>query len=358
MVHPIVNNIPALVQDALKLPKEQQRLRWYTDKIPKQKWLSIYYVDEDDAYVYSQCCVHLRMASHLFPQSTDRKGFRFDKKTKKLTMWYGCKFDQLTHLFVFLEKIGREWVTNEGFTPWLTKGLLEKILAGKITNPLDACKYIIKANRLKCSPKLLKDYIKDNATIFNRSRKIELFMIKDAVTNLDHWLEGGCEPYGDLVRQCKALGRTFDPKWSERRREDFHQELTRELMKAEIDSVDDYVVDWPEFKFPEGMELIVSKRRCFEEGTLMSHCIYTNYWHKIEQKRYLAVHITDSQGNKATAGFTLYSGVPRLDQCNARRNTNPSVEIGRMVDDLRTNDSFIKHFTVKKFVDEYETLPF
>src|SRR5690606_20194791 len=148
-----------------------------------------------------------------------KKGFTLDKQTKKLRMWYLSQPTNLRYLHLLLREIGKEWVINEQFTgteyytdrtgvtttmgSWLTKGLLEKILLNKITNPSDAAKYIIKANRLKgASPKFLQQYIK------NKKPKLTLLMHNGYVTNINAVLQGAnaVDSYttGDLLKQAKA----------------------------------------------------------------------------------------------------------------------------------------------------------
>jgi hypothetical protein len=369
MITTIINTIPEPLKLAFSYDKAKQKLLWYTDKLPKQKWINSYYVDDEEKYIYSQSTCSVRMAGHLFPQASDKKGFRFDKKTKKLTLWYGCSLTKLDYLSQFLTGIKKEWVITENIKGWLTKGLLEKILADKITNPLDACKYIIKANRIKnCSPKLLQKYIKgDGRKIRSRmddGGKFEIMTMKDVVTSLDHWLESPSTDH-DLVRQCKALGRTFDPRWSSKRLTDLHQELTEELMKFEIDSVEDESVEWPAFDLPKGFELITSKRRLFAEGKIMKHCVYTNYWGRVADQNYLVFSVTDKDGNRATAGFQIYGKYPELDQVNAKYNANPSLEIKEMVDKLSKDQAFLENFKLpssvkvrKSYLDELENIPF
>lgn len=329
----LLNTIPTQIKDAFALPKEKQRLLWYTHKIQhKQLWTIVSYFEVDERLIYSETNVTAKMAGHLYPQRTARKGFTLDKKTKKLQMWYLSQPSQLRYLHLLMKEIGKEWLINEGFLKvqntfathtqithsWLTKGLLEKVLLDKITNPHDAAKYIIKANRFKGAvPKHLKQYIKAG------NPKLRLLMCNNSVTNInDVFQDEGIAIHHDILNQAKALGRKIDLSWSSKRMNEVHNEWTHELMEVELSLLEDQVVDYKEdFSFlPLQIELIRDRKRLFVEGKQMSHCVYTNYWPSVEKKKYMVWHVQQDNGEPITVGIKINSSGYYLEQAYGLRN--------------------------------------
>jgi hypothetical protein len=143
----------------------------------------------------------------------------------------------------------------------------------------------------------------------------------------------------DIIKQAKALGKKINPMWSKKRMEEEHQKWTQEIMRMEAADMEDEIVDWPQINLPENFELITTKRRLFEEGATMHHCIFTNYWDRVRTKRYMVLHVKDSQGNAATAGLKV-NGTVELDAVHAKYNKPPSAEIKKSVT-VQTLDEII-----------------
>lgn len=380
--HLIINTIHPSIKAAFSYPIEKQRYLWFTDKLKQQgrnEWENISYTDKEDVLIYSETKLQVRMGNNLYPKRVSKRGFSFDKKTKKLQMWYMSQPSELAGLDSLLLLLKHEWVVQEGFSKysaptkrgvsysgWLTKGLLEKILAGKITNPKSACEFIIRHNRLKgVSPEKLRKFIKNNGS------KMELLMVFPAITNVNEFLEENETIHSgyiiDTLKQAKALGKKIDLRWSSNRMMEIHQEFTQELMGMELDMMDDYeiVYDNP-IPLPTGFELIRSKKRLFQEGKLMNHCVFTNYWNKVEQKDYLVLHVEDEDKQVATAGIRLSHYGITLDQVKAPHNRTPSKKIQTMVHNLMNEENFLyslrQEFEIKgdrvNIDEEYENLPF
>lgn len=357
----LLNTIPTQIKDAFALPKEKQRLLWYTHKIQhKPTWTIVSYFEADERLIYSETDITARMAGHLYPQRTARKGFTLDKKTKKLQMWYLSQPSQLRYLHLLLKEIGKEWLVNEGFLhtqnplvthpqvihSWLTKGLLEKVLLDKVTNPHDAAKYIIKANRFKGAvPKYLKQYIKAG------NPKLRLLMYNNNVTDINAVIQSeGLNVtghagmiHGDILNQAKALGRKIDLTWSRKRMDEVHNEWTRELMEAELSLLEDEAVDYTEdFSFlPPQIELIRDRKRLFVEGKQMSHCVYTNYWPLVEKKKYMVWHVQQDNGDPITAGIRINSSGYYLEQAYGLRNQiTASPETREFLESILSSEQF------------------
>jgi hypothetical protein len=369
----IVDGIPTKIKEAFTYQPEKQRFLWYTGKIKQDSWEKASSYETDDTLIYSEVTISVRMGKNLYPMVTSKKGFFFDKKKKKLTMWYRTKPDELKHIRTLLaDVLKKEWLVNEGFLRktnipkyteknqnWLTKGLLEKVLANKITNPKQACEFIIRYNRMKgLPPETLRKLIKDSPFEYGSAKGTILYLFETlpdpSKLSLAIGLYKESHNYKDTIKQAKALGRKVDPTWSDNRIDEVHKEWTKELMALEVDMMDEEIVNYQSIpELPKGFELISSKKRLFTEGRLMSHCVYTNYWNSVQDKRYIVLHVTDEDGNEATAGLEItkkFTRVPqedssytiRIDQVKARFNREPTAKIDHMVEDLISDQSFIK----------------
>lgn len=325
----------------LKMPLEKQRYLYWMDKIPKSEFDQVSMAEDDEHIYYSESTVEYKFGASLYLHRKNKRGFTYHKKTKKVQLWFGVSIEKLSFLQRFLKERGLEWVTNEGFKRWLTKTMLEKILSGAITNPKDACRFLIKQLRIEASPELLRKHIKDGGS------KLELWGVKSVLKSVDVYLDkpGVISRHKDMIKQAKALGEKIDFRWSPSRLKEVHAEYTKRLMAMEIEDIEDETVKYPEeIPMPEGFEFIRNKKRLFTEGQMMHHCVYTNYWDKVKEKKYIVLHVTDTKGNEATAGIWRTSRNRKLevDQVYAKYNEEPSDEIKTMVDNLIKLPNFKK----------------
>lgn len=343
MTTQLFNSVPEEIWEAFKFNADRQRYLYYMDKLGKAKFLCVNYMDDETKICYSQSNVMLKMGAKLYLKRSDQCGFTFDKKTKKIKLWFGSSLQKMTKLNLLLKALKKEWLINEGFDgDWLTKTLLEKTIAGSITNPKQACRFILKQNKINLTIEQLRKYIKDG------HRKFELLAIKDVIINLNEYIQQpNAYKIRDLIRQAKALGRKIDCAWSPTRLKELHTQWTADLMLLEIESFEDEKIEWPNVKLPNNFELLDSKRKVFIEGTLMHHCIYTNYWNLIRKKEYMALHVKDNEGNEATVGLRV-NGKVHLDDVCAKYNRSPSLSIINMADRLVKNKEFIESVKTKK----------
>jgi len=283
---------------------EQQRFRYFSKKVPKTIHESGLYED-DTKIAYFDNTYNVMFNNKLFRLFNQRSGFTYRKDTKKLYGWTPPKVDYTKRLKEVFTDVGKEWVVNENLVPWLTKELARRIFAGKITNPHDACKYIISSLKFPktTSPELLR-----RAIAKGRYPKKEVYLYSKVLKDLNPYLANDTmvrPHWGDCVQQANTLGRKLDWNWSDKRFEEEHNKMTREIMALELSFVDDVKIEYEHLPtLPDSFELILSKRRCFEEGTLMKHCVYTNYWSNIAAKTYMAYHY-DHNGEPITIGIRL-----------------------------------------------------
>lgn len=243
-------------------------------------------------------------------------------------MWWGSTVYKFRHIELLVKELGLEWLVNEGFLVktavsrhrepcvWLTNSVFRDVLMGKITNPTECAKKIVSMNRFKgVSPEKLRKAIKSGELT-----KGKMLMAKDAVENLNDIFDNPISSNDfDLLTQAKALDRKISLKWSRNRKNEVHTEWTREIMREEINQIGDESVDI-DVVMPEGYELITTKKRLFEEGMIMSHCVYTNYWSAVQRRTYFVIH---DHNNNLTIGVGKNG---KIDQIHGRRNTPSTVE--------------------------------
>jgi hypothetical protein len=180
----------------------------------------------------------------------------------------------------------------------LSATVVKDILYGKITNPKDA----ILAYGKRLGVKHLNEHMFKLSGNTNIPMSVLCSVINPA--QLDTYVhEHGQLPRGgefrDMVEQAYALEKTINLMWSPKRMSEEHTKWSRELMKLTIGTKSEEPV-WSEsiaetFR-QHGLELCNTEQRVFEEGYLMHHCVYTNYWNRIQRKEYIALSMQLEDG--------------------------------------------------------------
>lgn len=332
------------VLDILKAPMEIQRLKYWMNQIPKSYEERGIYEDDDKLCLFNKEYI-VNFGTKIYRKPGRVKGLTFDKTTKKLKLWYGTSIGDITagvtELNTFLRHCRIEWIQNENLDKWLTKGLLEKILNGKITNPTDASKYIIQSLRLSkgTSPELLRRYIKD------KGNKKELYTYSRVLKDLNGYLEN---PYvrvkdvnwADIVQQANALGKKLDFSWSAKRFAEEHTKMTEELMALEIEGMKDVSYDYPhQPTLPKEFTLIESRKQLFREGKRMSHCVYTNYKEYIEAYQYMVYHVEAEDMKPATVGIILRRA-PLVPLVHPQKQKDQCIAFIDQISGIRNSDSY------------------
>lgn len=173
-----------------------------------------------------------------------------------------------------------------------------------------------------------KEIEKQKYQLLARKFRIQYTSAKQVTTDINAILESLEKDYNgelrDLIHQALTLNRVVKHTWSNRKIHDMHMRWTREITNLKYRNVTtDPVWKEIEFKFPENIKLINSARECLDEGNKMHHCLYTNYWGRIRQRKYVAFHVSDPEGDY-TVGISIdYKGNPTIDQ--VRRSYNNPV---------------------------------
>jgi hypothetical protein len=102
----------------------------------------------------------------------------------------------------------------------------------------------------------------------------------------------------DLLCQAKQLNRIVNTSWSERRIHDEHMKWTEEIHKLKTRNCSDELI-WTNLScsLPEYVILLNSEKAIASEGSSMHHCIYTNYCGALKNKRMIAFHVVNEDGD-------------------------------------------------------------
>jgi hypothetical protein len=292
----------------------------------------------DDGKIYFVCNTYtIKKGKKYYIKNKSRKGFTLNEKGK-LSIWFGSDIAGNPNFINALQALNIDWFINEGnkLWPFMTKTLFEKVITGKITNPIDFLSGYLKLSRINASPKLM--YAACKAINMNKN-----IFLRGAYTakDVNHYLEfliNNREAHHphlvDLISQSKILERKIDFKWSAKRMDEEHISWTKEIMAAEISSIPDKTVSVNLYEriaphAPEFFESLDTQKKVFMEGTLMLHCVYSNYWGTIDRGEYLAYHI-NWKGQEATLGLYIDSDKNkplRLSQVYGKRNSPVSSEL-------------------------------
>lgn len=345
-------DLPKEVYDFIKEEKSISKNIKYGSRFKNMGMMNRVYVDEypDKICFISELVKIRRVNSSYFFGFSDKRGFTFTKETKKIKVWFGSTISQIPRMVDFMKIMKIDWFEAHLYQ-YLTKGGLEKILSGKITNPIDLCSYYLKANRFKdVSPRLFYKASKEK-----KLSKIHLFSIGKVCLDINNFiLKTIKEPeilydgtICDTAYQAGLLEEKINILWSRKRFMDVHNKFTNIIMDIEQETLEDMVVDynkieWFPQNFPKEIILMNTKKEIYKEGKMMKHCIYTNYWSRIEKEKYAAFKILHEKG-RATLGCFIYDGGLKFDQIFGIGNTNPDSEVvdfaKSWVDKYKSNSS-------------------
>lgn len=283
----------------------EQRFMWFSGKL--EKTCTECYIKEDEQWiVFADMVYKIMFNKKLFVLPKAQKGFSYNKITKEFKLWFQTNLQSLTKLKEFFVIYKKEWVVDSKLLPFLTKGLIERIVNGTITNPTDACKYIIKMNRLgkATSVKFLLRWVMEG------NSKHDLMRAKFCAKDLNHFLNPLDNKLGvnnivdDCFKQAAILQEKIDFKWSKNRLNDVHNQWTKQIMAMEIDFIGSATVSYKKLPaLPQNIEVIQTQKRLFEEGFNMKHCIYTNYLTQWKRGDYLVLHFKGT--DPITVGLCL-----------------------------------------------------
>lgn len=105
----------------------------------------------------------------------------------------------------------------------------------------------------------------------------------------------------DAVDLALQLNKKVNFSWSRNKFQDINVQWSRELMRKDIEKRNPQDI-YKNKELIKDAKLLSSERDVFEEGMIMHHCIYTNYWRLIESGKYVALHLNSTVNS---LGITL-----------------------------------------------------
>lgn len=117
----------------------------------------------------------------------------------------------------------------------------------------------------------------------------------------------------DLLYQAKKLNRVVKMSWSPRRIHDEHIKWTEEIHKLKTRNCSTEPIWEKSVNLPKDVVLLNSEKEIANEGSSMHHCIYTNYCSQLKNKRMIAFHVVNKDGD-FTCSFRLRDNQIEFDQ--------------------------------------------
>lgn len=118
----------------------------------------------------------------------------------------------------------------------------------------------------------------------------------------------------DAVDLALQLNKKVNFSWSRNKFRDINVQWSRELMRKDIEKRNPQDI-YKNKELIKDAKLLSSERDVFEEGMIMHHCVYTNYWRLIESGKYVALHLNSTIN---PSGITL--GVQVMYDYNNKDN--------------------------------------
>ena len=118
----------------------------------------------------------------------------------------------------------------------------------------------------------------------------------------------------DAVDLALQLNKKVNFSWSRNKFQDINVQWSRELMRKDIEKRNPQDI-YKNKELIKDAKLLSSERDVFEEGMIMHHCVYTNYWRLIESGKYIALHLNSTVNS---LGITL--GVQVMYDYNNKDN--------------------------------------
>ena len=97
----------------------------------------------------------------------------------------------------------------------------------------------------------------------------------------------------DAVDLALQLKKKVNFSWSRNKFRDINVQWSRELMRKDIEKRNPQDI-YKNKELIKDAKLLSSERDVFEEGMIMHHCVYTNYWRLIESGKYVALHLNST----------------------------------------------------------------
>ena len=234
----------------LEQSKEYQKFKFYTNKIYAFNYSN---KKETDTHIYWSNNHKKPMFENntLFFKHETSEGATFDKKTGKIKIWFGKQFQRMQpNIQDDILKTLVPWYDipggcHQSYLDLMTKGILQKMISGKITDTESIISQFCKYNPYKIfkldTAKL--DYIfKNSSSYFNLRQFKHTFLASKFHNDVVNYLKNNIHTYymhaSDFENFSKAalsVGKEFDINWTQAELNEKREELYR--TQHEIDNI-------------------------------------------------------------------------------------------------------------------------
>lgn len=174
---------------------------------------------------------------------------------------------------------------------------------GNFVNPFNAYDEIINYMKVATSQETLFNKLKTGAIQTRSSKPVNSVHQDGWLTSIFNCLEKPVEKslVADAVDLALQLNKKVNFSWSSNKFRDINVQWSRELMRKDIEKRNPQDI-YKNKELIKDAKLLSSERDVFEEGMIMHHCVYTNYWRLIESGKYIALHLNSTVNS---LGITL-----------------------------------------------------
>lgn len=183
-------------------------------------------------------------------------------------------------------------------------------------DPLSVYNEIITYMKVATNQEVLFNKLKTRAIQTRSSKPVNSVYQDEWLTSAFNYLGEVAEKslVADAVDLALQLNKKVNFNWSRNKFQDINVQWSRELMRKDIEKRNPQDI-YKNKELIKDAKLLSSERDVFEEGMIMHHCVYTNYWRLIESGKYIALHLNSTVDS---LGITL--GVQVMYDYNNKDN--------------------------------------
>lgn len=183
-------------------------------------------------------------------------------------------------------------------------------------DPLSVYNEIITYMKVATNQEVLFNKLKTKAIQTRSSKPVNSVHQDEWLTSAFNYLGEVAEKslVADAVDLALQLNKKVNFSWSRNKFREINVQWSRELMRKDIEKRNPQDI-YKNKELIKDAKLLSSERDVFEEGMIMHHCVYTNYWRLIESGKYVALHLDSTVDS---LGITL--GVQVMYDYNNKDN--------------------------------------
>lgn len=309
---------------------EKQRFLFYSGKLDlmfTERSLAV--KDTKLYYSITNKNILFNPKSGLYVKIKQKKGFTLDYENKTFKIWFG---DNIMVFFQYFDEIFKhlniDWVESK-YYPLIRKNSFKNILLGKFTNPTQLLKYYLKTSvKLKKGDNVNHKLILNNIRILNNNLRNIPDWYHNSTNNLDDIIKklieltpniGSSDRFNlitDIIKQCKSLNEKINCNWSLNRLKNEHTILNRKIINLNLEFISDNKVDYDGqlLNIPFDGVLLTTEKEIFIEGSEQNHCVHSNYWNSVKNKRNFIISVKKPYRHTIMVGKSLYGNLSNNDE--------------------------------------------